>query len=55
VVRGTYIQVGKYLSVRAIVLWGEDQAGEEVWFHFYQMEEGREKLTLHDLHLKEYK
>jgi len=41
----------KYLSVRAVVLWGEDQAGEEVWFHFYPMEEGRTKLTLHDLHL----
>ena len=42
----------KYLSVRAVILWGEDQAGEEISFHFYPMEEGRTKLTLHDLHLK---
>jgi len=45
----------KYLSVRAVVLWGEDQAGEEVWFHFYPIKNSRTKLTLHDLHLKNKK
>lgn len=45
----------KYITVRAVVLWGEDQAGEEVNFNFYPMEEGRVKLALHDLHLKNQK
>jgi len=42
----------KYMSVRAVVIWDDDQVGEEVWFHFYPMDKGRQKLILDDLHLK---
>ena len=45
----------KYLSVLAVVLWGEDQLGEEGSFSFYPIDEDKMKLKLHDLHLKNKK
>ena len=42
----------KYISFHAVVIWPDEQVGEDVEFSIYTMSQDKADQTLSDLHLK---